>query len=99
MILDSVRGFARVKRDAAGELAEMLSKDQPSAMQTRLESLRLHAKDCTCLFRRQTLDVPKDHRHTVNLRQVCERVNQTIAHLTAHDLIVGERRPVRGILR
>jgi hypothetical protein len=38
-----------------------------------------------------SLNVAKQHRNPVHRRKVRERIDQALAHLSAHDLIVGER--------
>src|SRR4029079_11700347 len=94
----SVHRLARVELEPADEVAEVLPEDQPSAVQARLQRLRLHPQDRARLFRRQAVDVAQQHRHAVDRRQVRERVDQLLAHFGAHDLVVGQRRPV-GRLR
>src|SRR6185503_9075414 len=62
----SVHRLARVEIEPADEVAEVLPEDQPSAVQERLQRLRLPPQDRARLFRRQAVDVAQQHRHAVD---------------------------------
>src|SRR4026207_1749617 len=84
----SMRRPAWVQRESAGKLSEMLPQNQTATMQTRLQRLRFHAENRARLFRRESLDIAQYDRNAIHLRQMGERLDQTLAQLRAHHLIV-----------
>jgi len=87
-----------MESDTVGKIREVLAKNQSSAVEPGLQGLRLHMQDRTRFLGREALNISKDHRNPIHLRQIRQRPEEAFAHFTAQHLIIGQRRPVRGFL-